>query len=170
MQTILSFEASLHVTSDATATESLVFFNNSTPTEFPSTNARIPLREAYRLVACREHVNQMNNWGPNVFDTVWWKAFGMAIDKFNNNNQLMLQKYFQNRLPTNRRENRYYKYITPGCHCCNETETQEHLLRCTASNSWSTAQAQYITNIKNYLQQLFMSPETYHIIINSFQT
>jgi hypothetical protein len=105
----LSYEASLNVAADATATESLALPAPSTPIKFLCTIANIYikgklvsskfksyLREAYRLVPHREHINQINNWDPSVFDLVWWDIYGRALDKFNINQQLMLQKYFQN--------------------------------------------------------------------------
>jgi hypothetical protein len=63
-------------------------------------------------------MNTINNWSEDVFDKVWWEPHGNAMTKFGTTQQLMLQKYINNRLPTNRRENRYYTYILSACAMC----------------------------------------------------
>jgi hypothetical protein len=89
------------------------------------------------------------------------------MNKFGTHQQLMIQKYLNNRLPTNRRENRYYKYISLGCSVCNELETQQHILHCTGFIQRNAARRQYMVDLRNYLEQTYLSPTTIHVICSS---
>jgi ribonuclease HI len=118
----LSYAATLNVTADHLATESLHHPIQQHLIELPSTTATIyiggesvssnytqHLREAFLLIPYRTHTNNINNWADDVFDKVWWEPHGTAMNKYGTHQQLMLQKYINNRLPTNRREHRYYE-------------------------------------------------------------
>jgi hypothetical protein len=134
-----------------------------------SSNHSKHLRDAYLSIPVRKHINQMNNWTNNEFDIVWWDTHEKAMKKFSNNPLLMLQKYVNNRLPTNRRESRYYKYIAEGCHVCNETESQAHIIQCRACELRNTARTQYISDIKSFMHQTYLSIDTINVISTCLQ-
>jgi hypothetical protein len=178
----LTYEARLNVEADRMASDSLNLPPTTTAITFPSSKALIfidnklvssnykeHLRNAFTILPYREHINNINNWANDTFDLVWWEVHGKAIDKYGPYQQLMLQKYFQKRLPTNKRENKYYKYISSGCSVCQQLETQEHLLTCTACEARRTTRDQYLVDTKKYLQQTHCSPATIHTICSSIR-
>jgi hypothetical protein len=129
-----------------------------------SSNHAIHLRESYLSIPVRAHINNMNNWNNEQFDLVWWDAHEKALSKFSNNPLLLLKKYLDNRLPTNRRENKYHKYIAEGCYLCKEAETQAHILQCKFCEQRTTARRQFIIDIKSFMNQTYLSIDTIQVI------
>jgi hypothetical protein len=176
----LTYPATLNVAADHAATEALQLPPAEKQLDLPTQKASLyinnqlvsshhtrHLREAYLLIPFREHLNNINNWSEVIFDTVWWSPHGKAMNKFGTHQQLMLQKYLNNRLPTNKRENRYYKYISSGCSVCHELETQQHILQCTGCMLRNTARKQYLVDLRSYFEQTYVSPTTTHVILSS---
>jgi ribonuclease HI len=175
--TNLSYAATLNIEADSLATTSLDLPTQSHWIDTKSTIARITIKdkfisshhtkhlsEAYLIIPYKVHMNTINNWSEDIFETIWWDPHGSAMSKFGTHQQLMIQKYLNNRLPTNRRENRYYTYIPARCKLCPETETQEHILLCDVCEHRIIARRQYLVTLNSYLEQSHLTQDTVRII------
>jgi hypothetical protein len=178
----LSYAAYLNVTADSLATDSLSLSVQNKEIALPNqqvslyiqnklvtSNFSQHLRDAFLSGPAREHIKNMNGWSDQEFNMVWWEPAGKALDKYSGNPQLMLQKYLNNRLPTNKRENRYYKYIDSGCHVCHQEETQDHILQCAHCEARATSRRQFLIDNANFLQQTFLGADTIRVINSCIQ-
>jgi hypothetical protein len=78
-----------------------------------------------------------------------------------------LVKYLHNRLPCNRKQNRYYGYLSANCDLCQDTEeTQNHILQCPNCNDRQTERVQYLVELEQYLEQTRTNTETRVVIIH----
>jgi hypothetical protein len=178
----LTYAAHLNITADHLATDSLLLSAQNKELELPhkqvsiyindkmvTSNYTKHLSEAFVSEPARKHIENINGWRHNEFNLVWWEPVGKAIEKYSGNPQLMLQKYINNRLPTNKRESKYYKYIEEGCHLCQQLETQDHILQCRYCEKRCTNRAQFIIDLKSFLQQSYLEADSIRVITNCTQ-
>jgi hypothetical protein len=90
----------------------------------------IHIREAHHSIKLQDYYLSVNSWSSHTFHDVWWEPHGQAMNRLATGEKTTLQKFFHNRLPCNRRESRYYGYISPDCTKCGELEHQFHVLKC----------------------------------------
>jgi hypothetical protein len=99
-------------------------------------------------------------------ETIWWKASGDAMEIRSTGEKRTLTKYIHNRLPCNRKQHRYYGYISNKCNLCETTEeTQNHILQCTKCEQRRDKRQNYINNLNRYLNDTHTSKETRIVII-----
>jgi RNase H len=119
------------------------------------------MREAYTSIDLRNHLKISNNWSDNIMETLWWKPLGSAMSDRPSGEHRTLVKFLHNRLPCNRKQNRYYGYISPNCHMCTQTEeNQDHILRCTGCQSRQERRNKYLIELQKYLEESRTNIET----------
>jgi hypothetical protein len=134
----------LNVEADKLATESLLMktIKNTKP-NFATASIMINellltadckknIRSAYLSMDLREYMLNKNNWTDSTIDNIWWEVHKSSIRSLSTTTKRLIQKFIRNKLPTNYRQNIYYSYKPSKCRKCNsETETQEHIFKCT---------------------------------------
>jgi hypothetical protein len=66
-----------------------------------------------------------------VIDNTWWKVHKSTINDLRSHKRTFIQKFIHIKLPSNYRQNKFYKYLDPVCtKCLEESETQEHIWKC----------------------------------------
>jgi hypothetical protein len=110
------------------------------------------LRKAYLSIELREYMVKANKWSQPTLDKIWWEGFENAINTVTTDRKRFIQKFIHNKLPTNYRQHKYYEYKSSICRqCLNETETQDHILRCTACTNRMHIRKKYMLET-NYQQ------------------
>jgi hypothetical protein len=147
---------------DLVHTNATLFINNLPVT---SNHTKV-LREAYQLLALREHYNNITDWESTTFDTVWWIPHGLALSMLAPE-QTTMQKFLQNRLPCNKKQHLYYGYIADTCMTCGDLETQIHIYRCESCEVRSSLRKKYLQDLRFYLENSRLNYTTTRVIVMS---
>jgi hypothetical protein len=161
---VLNYDAHLNVEADKLATRALnsnnvmeepvlphsiatLYINNKRATS----NHTKHMREAHQLLNYKEHMKKSNNWTNEIWNSVWWEPHGKALKQLKEGEKTTIQKYLQKRLPSNKREHKYYGYIPAECKKCNEVETQVHILQCKGCLHRSNLREEYLKSMGSLL-------------------
>jgi hypothetical protein len=129
------------------------------------------LHDAYTTITLRKHLQTSNNWNGKFLEKLWWKPCGVELLSRPKGEHKMLIKYLHNRLPCNKKQNRYYGYLPNTCCLCrNIEETQNHILQCKTCEKREDQRIQYLYNLNKYLIDSHTNEETRVVIIQFLTT
>jgi hypothetical protein len=124
------------------------------------------LRDAYTSINLRKHLRTSNNWDEHILETLWWKPCGDELLCRPQGEHKTLIKYLHNRLPCNRKQHRYYGYISNTCSSCgNVEETQNHIMQCKNCIIRTEQRKMYIYDLNRYLIDSHTNTETRVVIV-----
>jgi ribonuclease HI len=163
----LTYAESLNVEADLLATAALRI-RTALTVDFPTLLAAITinkqritahhsavLSELFTSIKLRTHLKTVNSWNDATFDTVWWKPQGDVLGKCFPGEQKTLIKFIHNRWAVNRKQNRYYGYISPYCKLCPDIiECQSHVLCCSVCPERQNSRSQYVRDLRRLFESL----------------
>jgi hypothetical protein len=86
---------------------------------------------AFHSIALKSYYRNHLGWKTNMTDMIWWKAYSKSTQPFNRPDNLRIQKFINDKMPTNKRISKYYGDRQCLCRSCNiETEDEDHMIRC----------------------------------------
>jgi hypothetical protein len=80
------------------------------------------LRDSYTSINLQKHLKNANGWEESTMQKIWWKISGDAMTNRPTGEKMTLAKYLHNRLPCNRKQHRYYGYLSNKCLLCDNIE------------------------------------------------
>jgi hypothetical protein len=84
---------------------------------------------------------------------IWWKPLDIAINKLSEGKRRIFQKFIHKRIACNKRENRYYPYLSAHCKLCTGIdECQNHLLQCTRCEKRNEIRNKFMTRLTRELK------------------
>jgi hypothetical protein len=175
---VLNYDAVLNIEADHIATNALRNTVTMDECELPSTKATLwinglrvssnhtkHLRDAYQGKKLMEHLKKSNKWNNSTYNSIWWDIHGIGLKSLHVGERTTIQKYLQKRLPSNKRENTYYGYISPYCKKCGEIETQIHILQCQECATRISLKDTYIRTLTQFLESSRLDESTIRVII-----
>jgi hypothetical protein len=125
-------------------------------------------------MAIREYFLEKHGWSHTTIDSIWWQTYHKSLTKLTDPEKLVIKKFINNRLPTRKRENTYYKYLSALCPTCSlYVENEDHILQCgttarqSIQNEWRKELTDYLSKshtpkwVKHHISQgLFLWLET----------
>jgi ribonuclease HI len=179
----LTYPEQMNVYADNLATAALRIRNNP-DINLPSLQVKITmdgkqitanytsvLREAYSTISLREHLKTANNWNDQTVEKIWWQPLGTAMNARPAGEHRTLVKFLHNRLPCNRKQKRYYGYVSANCNLCIDIEEdQNHILQCPNCEQRQTKRSSYLSELERYFEQTHTNIETSVVIMNHLKS
>jgi Reverse transcriptase (RNA-dependent DNA polymerase) len=174
----LNSDEILNVEADSLATAALRF-RNLPRIDLPSLKSTILinglqvtsnhttiLRDLFTSIKLRKHLQESNNWDHQTMSTIWWKPSGAVLASCSPGEQKTIIKYLHKRWACNRKENRYYGFISPFCKLCDDfIECQEHILQCPKCVLRQQSRDTYLTDLRRYMEATHTNSLTCNVII-----
>ena len=106
---------------------------------------------AYTSQALITYMLQKYNWSRIIFDKVWWKIHGEALQINKPATRHIINKFLFDQWATNTREFHIHPYRSKTCERCGiDEETTDHVLKC-PSEQQSIANRLFIQEVQDYL-------------------
>jgi hypothetical protein len=123
------------------------------------------IKDMFHSIQYRAYLQEAFGWKDYIIDRIWWPPLEKSLQELTQGELTTMHKFMHKRLLCNKKEHRYYPYLSSECKLCpNTEETQQHVLKCKCCSKRNELRTKYIKQVRYEMRLLKTNENTTRVL------